>query len=202
MSFDWQDHDYDYEVEPDPSDYLDYADHFEVEPDPSDYLDYADHFEGEPDPSDYLDQVDGYEDGPDLHDFLENLIDESRTEPGPLELLGCDGAELTEKERLKTELRHEREAKGSAFALCRRLEQETVNLKTQGEADKREIERLKEQIASSSNENTSSYDMSRDPHGVCVIINNIHFEDMADREGAEGDTDRLRETFESLGFTV
>ncbi|XP_078615852.1 caspase-8-like isoform X3 [Branchiostoma floridae x Branchiostoma japonicum] len=51
-------------------------------------------------------------------------------------------------------------------------------------------------------EDMSSYDMSRAPRGVCVIINNIHFEDMAERDGAEGDTDRLRETFDSLGFTV
>ncbi|XP_078616136.1 FAS-associated death domain protein-like [Branchiostoma floridae x Branchiostoma japonicum] len=56
----------------------------------------------------------------------------------------------------------------------------------QRDADKMEIKRLKEQVASLSTEITCLYAMSRD------IINNIHFEDMGDRDGTEGDTDVSR----------
>ncbi|XP_078616658.1 uncharacterized protein LOC144884959 [Branchiostoma floridae x Branchiostoma japonicum] len=110
---------------------------------------------------------------------------------------------MAEMEQFKTAYRREEQEKRNALVLCRRLKEDTVHLTNQREADKREIRRLslKEQI-SSTNDGSSSYDMSRDPSGVAVIINNIHFEDMPERDGAEGDTDRLREAFENLRFSV
>ncbi|XP_078665298.1 uncharacterized protein LOC144907801 [Branchiostoma floridae x Branchiostoma belcheri] len=89
----------------------------------------------------------------------------------------------------------------SLQAALRGLEQENIQLKNELEADKRENERLKDQI-SATLAFSSLYEMTCDPRGVAVIINNIRFEDMAERHGAKGDTDRLREVFESLGFTV
>ncbi|XP_066297228.1 uncharacterized protein [Branchiostoma lanceolatum] len=96
----------------------------------------------------------------------------------------------TEIKHLNTAFRRERDAKGSALDQCKKLKQETVHLKNQAQADKMENACLRGQISAS---NTSSYDMSRSPRGIVVIINNIHFEDMADRDGAEGDTERERE---------
>ncbi|XP_078615388.1 uncharacterized protein LOC144884194 [Branchiostoma floridae x Branchiostoma japonicum] len=127
-----------------------------------------------------------------------------------------------EMEQLKTAYKCQEQAKRNAIVLCRRLEEGnahlkcqreadkrenarlkevTVHLKNQREADMREIGRLKKQISSANNRGYK-YDMSRAPRGVAIIINNIHFEDMAYRNGAEGDTYRLREAFESLGFTT
>ncbi|XP_035695887.1 caspase-3-like [Branchiostoma floridae] len=108
----------------------------------------------------------------------------------------------TENAQLKTELTREKQARGCSFDLCRRLEEENGRLMDRTEADKREIERLKDQVASLSNGMTCTYEMSHVPRGIAIIINNIHFEDMGIRDGAEGDTGRLREAFESLGFTV
>ncbi|XP_078616297.1 caspase-10-like [Branchiostoma floridae x Branchiostoma japonicum] len=107
-----------------------------------------------------------------------------------------------DKERLKTEYRRVREANKVYSTCVGSMKKKSVHLMKQRDADKMEIERLKKQIASLSIEITCTYAMSRAPRGVCVIINNIHFEDMAERDGAEGDTGRLREVFESLGFTV
>ncbi|XP_035698675.1 caspase-8-like [Branchiostoma floridae] len=92
------------------------------------------------------------------------------------------------------------EAERIAIDLCRKVEEKNTHLKNQVESEKGKVARLKDQIASLTIKNT--YGMSRKPCGVAVIINNIHFEDMATRDGAEGDTDRLREAFESLGFTA
>lgn len=46
--------------------------------------------------------------------------------------------------------------------------------------------------------------MNKRPHGYCVIINNIHFQDknMADRTGAEEDEKRLKTLFRALKFDV
>ncbi|XP_078615848.1 uncharacterized protein LOC144884415 isoform X1 [Branchiostoma floridae x Branchiostoma japonicum] len=103
---------------------------------------------------------------------------------------------LVNKEQKLQHVTVEKKVLGAAYR------RDIINLKNQREADEREIERLKEQIASLSTEIITSYDMGRDPRGVAIIINNIHFEDMADRDGAEGDTDRLKEVFEGLGFKV
>ncbi|KAI8488556.1 Casp10p [Branchiostoma belcheri] len=110
----------------------------------------------------------------------------------------------TENVQLKTELAREKQAKRCSFDLCRKLEADLVGLENQAEDDKREIKRLKEKIASLSmaTDPSCAYSMRHDPLGVAVIINNIHFEDIAVRDGAEADTDRLREVFENLGFTV
>ncbi|KAI8511922.1 hypothetical protein Bbelb_110220 [Branchiostoma belcheri] len=108
----------------------------------------------------------------------------------------------TENKSLQTALRREKKAPKISINLSRSLEQENSRLKDQAvtdkrkykrlkeqsEADRREIKRLKRQISASL---SISYEMTCDPRGVAVIINNIRFEDMADREGAEGDTDRL-----------
>ncbi|XP_078574173.1 caspase-3-like [Branchiostoma floridae x Branchiostoma japonicum] len=82
------------------------------------------------------------------------------------------------------------------------VEEENIHLKNQVESEKGEVARLKDQITHFTTKNMSTYSISRKPLGIAVIINNIHFEDMADRGGAEGDTGRLQEAFESLGFTV
>ncbi|XP_035679649.1 caspase-8-like [Branchiostoma floridae] len=109
------------------------------------------------------------------------------------------GADKREKEQLKEQREAgRREMEQQREADRREMEQ----LMEQKEADRREKEQLKEQIASLSTKFTCSYDMSRSPRGIAVIINNINFEDMPRRDGAEGDTDRLREAFESLNFKV
>ncbi|XP_019631416.1 PREDICTED: caspase-8-like [Branchiostoma belcheri] len=107
----------------------------------------------------------------------------------------------TVNESLQAALRRETEAKNISFNLSQRLEEANSHLKDELEAEKRENERMREQI-SATHDLSNPYEMSCDPRGVAVIINNIRFEDMADREGAEGDTGRLREVFEGLGFTV
>ncbi|KAI8488273.1 Casp10p [Branchiostoma belcheri] len=91
----------------------------------------------------------------------------------------------TVNKSLQAALSREREAQKISINLSRRLEQENSH--------------LKEQISAYT---SGSYEMTSDPRGVAVIINNIRFEDMAERHGAERDTDRLREVFESIGFTV
>ncbi|XP_078696349.1 caspase-3-like [Branchiostoma floridae x Branchiostoma belcheri] len=91
----------------------------------------------------------------------------------------------TVNKSLQAALKRGKEAQNISINLNRRLEQENSH--------------LKEQISAYT---SGLYEMTSDPRGVAVIINNIRFEDMADREGAEGDTDRLREVFESLGFTA
>ena len=46
--------------------------------------------------------------------------------------------------------------------------------------------------------------MNKRPHGYCVIINNIHFQDknIADRKGADEDEKRLKILFRALKFDV
>ncbi|KAI8485246.1 Casp10p [Branchiostoma belcheri] len=107
----------------------------------------------------------------------------------------------TVNKSLEAALKRERETQEISINLNRRLEEANSHLKNELEADKRENERLREQI-SATLDFSSSYEMTCDPRGVAVIINNIRSEDMAEREGAEGDTDRLREVFEDFGFTV
>ncbi|XP_066520914.1 caspase-8-like [Hoplias malabaricus] len=49
------------------------------------------------------------------------------------------------------------------------------------------------------------YKMSSNPRGVCVIINNIHFETntvLNNRKGSETDVECLQEVFQWLGFVV
>ncbi|XP_072539792.1 caspase-8-like [Salminus brasiliensis] len=51
----------------------------------------------------------------------------------------------------------------------------------------------------------SKYKMSRIPHSVCVIINNMHFDSssmLVNRNGSDVDVDSLNEVFQWLGFTV
>ncbi|XP_035699602.1 caspase-3-like [Branchiostoma floridae] len=104
--------------------------------------------------------------------------------------------------RIMAELTRQKEAERIAFDLCQRVEEENIHLKNQVESEKGEVARLKDQITHFTTKNMSTYSFSRKPCGIAVIINNIHFEDMADRGGAEGDTGRLREAFESLSFTA
>ncbi|XP_019617892.1 PREDICTED: caspase-3-like [Branchiostoma belcheri] len=79
----------------------------------------------------------------------------------------------------------------------KRLEIKLQKMEKENCQQKNEIKQLKKALNQS-----SAYEMSSDTRGVAVIINNIRFEDMEEREGAERDTDRLREAFESLGFTA
>ncbi|XP_066297229.1 uncharacterized protein [Branchiostoma lanceolatum] len=151
-----------------------------------------------------------------LKQHLESAEQNLRSKEQQLQGVVTENEDLkTVQMRLKKELTREKQAKRCALELCQRLEAETLHLKNQADIDKRAIERLKNQAEADRRENarlkkrisasngiSSSYDLSRSPRGTAVIINNIHFEDMADRDGAEGDTDRLREVFESLGFTV
>ena len=44
--------------------------------------------------------------------------------------------------------------------------------------------------------------MAKRPRGMCVIINNIIFEGLAEREGAELDEEALKKLFSDLFFTV
>ncbi|KAI8485245.1 Casp10p [Branchiostoma belcheri] len=95
----------------------------------------------------------------------------------------------TVNKSLQAALRREREAQNISINLSRKLKKENSHLKDQTEADKRKIEGLENKLQiSSSTEISSLYEMTCDPRGVAVIINNIRFEDMAEREGAEGDT--------------
>lgn len=48
------------------------------------------------------------------------------------------------------------------------------------------------------------YEINRTPHGYCIIINNLTFEDenLSDRHGASKDVDSLKKLFTDLKFTV
>ncbi|XP_078617266.1 uncharacterized protein LOC144885253 [Branchiostoma floridae x Branchiostoma japonicum] len=89
-------------------------------------------------------------------------------------------AHRRENERLKNKLMSEKQAKERALSRCRKMKEDTVNLE-------REIESLKEQIASLSNDTSNSYEMSLDSRGATVTIHNN-----TDGYAAKGDTDVSR----------
>ncbi|XP_035699598.1 caspase-8-like [Branchiostoma floridae] len=113
------------------------------------------------------------------------------------ERIAIDLNEMLEKDNIDLKKKVVSEKKEVA-----RLKEENIHLKNQAGSDKMEVARLKDQIVSLTTETNNTYRMSHKPRGTAVIINSIHFEDMATRDGAEGDTGRLQEAFESLGFTV
>ncbi|XP_078686435.1 caspase-1-like [Branchiostoma floridae x Branchiostoma belcheri] len=88
-----------------------------------------------------------------------------------------------------TEMEEQRKKDQHIAAETRRLVDENQRLIS-------ELEHLKKQKYS------NSYDMNHGPHGIVVIINNIEFEELETRKGADKDTQRLQKVFECLNFTV
>ncbi|XP_035697774.1 uncharacterized protein LOC118430848 [Branchiostoma floridae] len=92
-------------------------------------------------------------------------------------------AHRRETEWLENELMREKQAKERALSRCQKMKEDTVII----DYLKREIEHLKEQIASLSNDTSNSYEMSLDSRGAAVTIHNN-----TDGDGAKGDTDISR----------